>query len=79
MTRNMMMMLKTISSLLSMQRKGEYFGWNSIASNIDPENTNVFNTPGKLKVEAYKLHCDPKWINGSTEENLQFFMKSNMM
>ena len=42
------------------ESKGEDFGWNSIASNIGPENINIFNTPGKLTVETCKLHCDPK-------------------
>ena len=54
------------------ERKGEDFGWNSIVNNIEPENINIFNTPGKLTVEICKLHCDPKWIDGSTTENLQF-------
>ena len=33
------------------ERKGEDFGWNSIASNIGPNNADIFNTPGKLTVE----------------------------
>ena len=48
------------------ESKGKEFGWNSIASNIGPENVNIFNTPGKLTADTCKLHCDPKRMNGST-------------
>ena len=40
---------------------------------------NVFNTPGKLTVQICKLYYDPKWMNSSTTENLQLFIKSNIM
>ena len=34
------------------ESKGEYFGWKSIASNIGPDNEDIFNTPGKLTAIA---------------------------
>ena len=59
--------------------KGEDFGWNSIAINIAPDDTGVFNTPGKLIAEDCKKYCDPKWTDGLTASNLQFCIKPNLI
>ena len=58
--------------------KGENFVWNSIATNIGPDNIDLFKTIGKLKVEDCKNHCDLKWTGSLTATNLQFCTKSNM-
>lgn len=61
------------------ESKRENFGWNSIASNIGPDNTDICNAPGKLTAEDRKNHCDPKWTENPNASNLQFCVKSNMM
>ena len=61
------------------ESKGEYFGWNSIATNIGPNNIDTFNTQGKLAAEYFKNYCNPKWTDGSTARNLQFCVKYNVM
>ena len=61
-----------ISFIERVQSKSEDFGWSSITENIGPENLNIFETPGKLTIQDCKAHCDPRWLDGSTEENQQF-------
>ena len=60
------------------QSKSEDFGWDSITTNIGPENVDLFKTPGKLTAMDCKAHCDPKWADGSNADNVQFCIKSNM-
>ena len=55
--------------------KAEKFGWKSIAESIGPENTNLFDAPGKLTIEVCKDHCETQWANSA---NLQFCVKSNI-
>ena len=61
--------IKTIERI---QSKSEDFGWSTVATNIGPENANLFETPGKLKIQTCKLHCDLRWANSIDESNLQF-------
>ena len=48
-----------ISFMERIQSKSEDFGWSSITENIDPDNLNLFETPGKLTIQTCKQHCDP--------------------
>ena len=52
------------------QSKSEDFGWDSITTNIGPDNVDLFKTPGKLTVVNCKAHCDPKWGDGSVAANV---------
>ena len=36
------------------ENKGEDFGWKLVASNVGPDNLNLFKRPGKLTAEDYK-------------------------
>ena len=67
-----------ISFIERIQSKSIDFGWNSITDNIGSESLNIFETPGKLTIQACKAHCDPFWADGSEEANQQFCIKSNM-
>ena len=55
--------------------KAEEFGQKSITELIGPDNTNLFDTPGKLTIEVCKDHFEPQWANNG---NLQFCIKSNI-
>ena len=67
-----------IAFIEQIQSKSEDFGWDSITTNIGPDNMNLFTTLDKLTVGECKDHCDPKWADGSDEGNAQFCIKSNM-
>ena len=50
-----------------------------MVNNIGLENVKKIDTPGKLTVDVCKLHCNPKWMDGSIADNLQSCIKSNMI
>ena len=54
------------------------FGWDSITTNIGLNNIDLFKTLCKLTARECKDYCDPRWANGSIEDNAQFCIKSNM-
>ena len=61
-----------IAFIERIQSKSEDFGWDSITTNVGPDNVSLFTTPGKLTVGECKDHCDPKWADGLDEGNAQF-------
>ena len=67
-----------INFMERIKNKSEDFGWDSITNNIGPNNINLFETPGALTVQECKDHCDPRWVDGSNQDSVQFCIKSNM-
>ena len=46
--------------------------------NIGDDNLSIFKTPVVINVDAFKYHCDPKWSASTEEQDLLFFILSNM-
>ena len=67
-----------INFMERIKNKSEDFRWDSITNNIGPNNVNLFETPGVLTVQECKDYCDPRWVDGSNQDNVQICIKSNM-
>ena len=54
-------------------------GFSTVGENIGFNNLSIFKTTGKLTIDDTKAHCDPKWSDSSTNQDVQFCIQSNMM